>query len=142
MTKRKFDMYNRTFRGKNMAANRKKVEREVHVDSKFNRDREAMKMMDWADSDLYDAYKESRSERKPIEQLLHKYAAMRVPNGDKMYTDVELSYFMQLIRKKDCKDKAAEVAEENKAMIITEYFNRSLYTLQGLTKLLKIEFHY
>ena len=23
-----------------------------------------------------------------------------------------------------------------------EYFNRSLYTLQGLTKLLKIEFHY
>ena len=49
---------------------------------------------------------------------------------------------MQLIRKKDCKDKAAEVAEENKAMIITEYFNRSLYTLQGLTKLLKVEFHY
>ena len=112
------------------------------MDSKFNREREAMKMMDWADCDLYDAYKESRSERKPIEQLLHKYASMRVPNGDKMYTDVELQYFTQLIRKKDCKDKAAEVAEENKAMIITEYFNRSLYTLQGLTKLLKIEFHY
>ena len=25
---------------------------------------------------------------------------------------------------------------------MTEYFDRSLYTLQGLTKLLRIEFHY
>ena len=27
-------------------------------------------------------------------------------------------------------------------MIVLEYFNRSLYTLQALTKLLKIDFHY
>ena len=67
MTKRKFDMYNKTFRGKNMAPNRKKVEKEVHVDTKFNREREQMKMMDWFDSDLYDAFKESKTERKPIE---------------------------------------------------------------------------
>ena len=30
-------------------------------------DRELMKRMDWKDSDLYDAFKESRENRKPIE---------------------------------------------------------------------------
>ena len=59
-----------------------------------------------------------------------------------MYTDVELQYFMQLIRKRDCKENNDEVKEENNEKIVLEYFNRSLYTLQGLTKLLKIEFHY
>lgn len=67
---------------------------------------------------------------------------MRTVNGDKMYTDVELQYFMQLIRKRDCKENNDEVKEENNEKIVLEYFNRSLYTLQGLTKLLKIEFHY
>jgi len=126
---RKYDMYATSFRGKSMKKSRKKIERTVHVDTKFNREREAMKKMDWGDSDLYDAFRESRATRKPIEQILHKYAAMKTPNGDKMYTDVECQYFMQLIRKKDCKEKAPEVKEENKAQIIVDYFNRSLYTL-------------
>ena len=32
--------------------------------------------------------------------------------------------------------------EENRSKIVLQYFNRSLYTLQALTKLLKIDFHY
>ena len=32
--------------------------------------------------------------------------------------------------------------EENRSQIVLQYFNRSLYTLQALTKLLKIDFHY
>ena len=67
---------------------------------------------------------------------------MKTINGDLMYTDVELQYFMQLIRKRDCKENSDEVQEENRAKIVTEYFDRSLYTMQGLTKLLRIEFHY
>ena len=31
---------------------------------------------------------------------------------------------------------------ENRSKIVLDYFNRSLYTLQALTKLLKIDFHY
>lgn len=41
-----------------------------------------MKKMDWGDSDIYDAFRESKATRKPIEQVLHKYAAMRTPKGD------------------------------------------------------------
>mmetsp|Transcript_12054 Transcript_12054/g.15390 ORF Transcript_12054/g.15390 Transcript_12054/m.15390 type:complete len:149 (-) Transcript_12054:553-999(-) len=98
--------------------------------------------MDWCDSDLFDAYRESKLSKKPVQQILQRFAALRTLNGDKMYTDVELQYFMQLIRKKDCKENSDEVKEENNGKIVLEYFNRSLYTLQGLTKLLKIEFHY
>ena len=54
---------------------------------------------------------------------------MRTVNGDKMYTDVELQYFMQLIRRRDCKENNDEVKEENNGKITLEYFNRSLYTL-------------
>ena len=32
--------------------------------------------------------------------------------------------------------------EENRSNIVLQYFNKSLYTLQALTKLLKIDFHY
>ena len=59
-----------------------------------------------------------------------------------MYTNVELQYFMRLIQRKDCKLNSEEVKEENRSKIILEYFNRSLYTLQALCQLLKIEFHY
>ena len=59
-----------------------------------------------------------------------------------MYTDVELQYYMQLIQKKDCKINSDEVKEENRTKIILEYFNRSLYTLQALCQVLKIDFHY
>ena len=59
-----------------------------------------------------------------------------------MFTDVELQYFIQLIQKKDCKVGSEEVKEEHRHQIVLEYFNRSLYTLQALTKLLKIDFHY
>ena len=69
-------------------------EPEPVVEKPIDLDRELMKRMDWRDSDLYDAFKESRESRKPIEQVLKSYAAMRTINGDLMYTDVELQYFM------------------------------------------------
>ena len=50
-------------------------------------------------------------------------------NGDKMYSDVELQYYTQLIRKRDCKENSEEVQAENRQKIVLEYFNRSLYTL-------------
>jgi hypothetical protein len=59
-----------------------------------------------------------------------------------MYTDVELQYFIGLIQKKDCKVDSDEVQAENRSNIVLQYFNRSLYTLQSLTMLLKIDFHY
>ena len=35
-----------------------------------------------------------------------------------MYTDVELQYFIQLIKKKDCKVDSDEVKEENRGEIV------------------------
>ena len=46
-----------------------------------------------------------------------------------MYTDVELQYFIALIKKKDCKKDSDEVQAENSSNIVLQYFNRSLYTL-------------
>lgn len=118
-------MFNMTRFGKHVVDTREKV---IEV-SRFNRERDLMKLVDWGECDLYDAYAESRTSRKPFEQILFKYAAMRTPNGDLMYNDVELSYYSQLIQKKDCKDKAPEVQEENRINVISEYFKRSMYTL-------------
>jgi len=101
-----------------------------------------MKLVDWAETDLYDAYKECKENRRPFAQVLKEFAALRYINSDQMFTDVELQYFMQLIRKRDCKENSDEVQEENRAKIVDEYFDRSLYTLQGLTSIIKIEFHY
>ena len=93
-TARKVDMFNKTRKGKNLAEHRRKAELLAAWEAKHNREREIMKKMDWSDSDLYDAYRESKTFRKPIEQVLKKFAALRTVNGDKMYTDVELQYFM------------------------------------------------
>ena len=70
--------------------------------------------------------------RKPIEKVLQRFASLKNVHADKMYTDVELQYFMRLIQRKDCKLNSEEVKEENRSKIILEYFNRSLYTLQAL----------
>ena len=40
-----------------------------HV-NKWDREREALKNVDWEQSDLYDAYKESKLFKKPIETVL------------------------------------------------------------------------
>ena len=42
----------------------------------------------------------------------------------------------------DIADDPEETKEEFRQNIILKYFNRSLYTLQELTRLLKIDFHY
>ena len=78
----------------------------------------------------------------PIAKVLQRFAELKTVTADKMYTDVELQYYMQLIQRKHCKENSKEVQEENREKIVLEFFNRSLYTLQALTKLLKIDFHY
>ena len=49
-----------------------------------------MKKVDWEDSDLYEAYMESKNLRQPIEQVLQRFASLKSVNATKMYTDVEL----------------------------------------------------
>jgi len=93
-TARKVDMFNKTRKGKNLAGERKRAELMVGWETRHNRERDIMKTMDWSDSDLFDVYTESRKLRKPIEQVLKRYATLRTVNGDKIYTDVELQYFM------------------------------------------------
>ena len=57
---------------------------------------------------------ESRELRKPIESVLQRYASLKTAAADKMYTDVELQYFIQLIQKKDCMVDSDEVKQENR----------------------------
>ena len=61
--------------------------------------------------------------------MLQKFAALKTVTAQKMYTDVELQYFIGLIQKKDCKVDSDEVQAENRTNIVLQYFNRSLYTL-------------
>jgi len=88
-----------------------------------------LKNVDWEDSELFEAFKESKEMRKPIESVLQKFAALKTVTAQKMYTDVELQYFIGLIQKKDCKVDSDEVQAENRTNIVLQYFNRSLYTL-------------
>ena len=74
--------------------------------------------VDWEDSDLFEAWRESKELRQPIETVLQRFASLKTVTADKMYTDVELQYFMQLIQKKDCKQDSDEVQEENKEKIV------------------------
>ena len=59
-------------------------------ETKWKNERDALKNTDWEDSDLYDAFLESRKNKKPIEVVLQRYAALKTVTADKMYTDVEL----------------------------------------------------
>ena len=128
--------------GKNLTAMRKAASLKAEIEVKWDAQREALKNVDWEHSDLNDAYKESKIFRKPIEQVLQRFAQIKHESAHKLYTDVELKYFIQLIQRKDCKGTTHEAMEENRSQIVLQYFNRSLYTLQALTKLLKIDFHY
>lgn len=141
-TERKLLAFSKSAKGKHLTDMRKRAELVSEQETKWNKERDALKNTDWEDSDLFEAYQESKQLRKPIEKVLQRYAGLKTVVADKMYTDVELQYFMQLIQRKDCKTNSAEVQQENKDAIVLEYFNRSLYTLQALTKLLKIDFHY
>ena len=61
-----------------------------------------------------------------------------------IFTDLELDYYIGLITKHVASEVNAEESakEEFKNHVILTYFNRSLYTLRELTRLLKIDFHY
>lgn len=63
-------MFDTTRRGKNLADMRKRAHLKVHVEAKHDREREIMKTMDWSESDLYEAYKESKRMRRPLEKVL------------------------------------------------------------------------
>ena len=65
-SKRKIDMFNRTRKGKNMATVRKAADMIFEVENKLKREREIMKKMDWSDSDLFDAFRESKMTKKPV----------------------------------------------------------------------------
>lgn len=141
-SERKMKLFNKSAKGRNLTQMRKQVEFKAVRCNKWDAEREALKNVDWQDSDLYEAYKESKETRTPIEKVLQRFATLTCITGDKMFTDVELQYYIGLVQKKDCKMGSDEVKEENRHQIVLEYFNRSLYTLQALTKLLKIDFHY
>ena len=63
----------------------------------FESERDRMRRVDWQDSDLYEAYIESREMREPIAQALQRFASLKTVHAVKMYTDVELQYFIKLI---------------------------------------------
>ena len=109
----KYKMFTRTVRG-NLVAQRKKALQKQEQANEWAKKREALKLVDWEDSDLYDAFVESRELRKPIESVLQRYASLKTAAADKMYTDVELQYFIQLIQKKDCMVDSDEVKQENR----------------------------
>ena len=49
-----------------MAQIRKAADMIFEVENKLKREREIMKKMDWSDSDLFDAYRESKMTKKPV----------------------------------------------------------------------------
>lgn len=49
-----------------MATVRKAADMIFEVETKLKREREIMKKMDWSDSDLYDAFRESKMTKKPV----------------------------------------------------------------------------
>ena len=115
---RKLQLFSKTAKGRNLTQMRKRADVIFETESKWKRERDALKNTDWEDSDLYEAYKESREMKKPLESVLQRYAQLKTVTGDKMYTDVELQYFIQLIQKKDCKVDSEEVQEENRSQIV------------------------
>ena len=56
---------------------RKRAEMVFEKENKWNKEREALKNTDWEDSDLYEAYKESKESKKPIEVTLQKFAQLK-----------------------------------------------------------------
>ncbi len=67
-------MFSKTAKGQNLTAMRKRAEFIHEKEQKWTKEREVLKNMDWEDSDLFDAYKESKETRKPIEQALQRFA--------------------------------------------------------------------
>lgn len=102
-TERKLLAFSKSAKGKHLTDMRKRAELVSEQETKWNKERDALKNTDWEDSDLFEAYQESKQLRKPIEKVLQRYAGLKTVVADKMYTDVELQYFMQLIQRKDCK---------------------------------------
>lgn len=141
-SQRKLAAFDKTARGRNLGQMRKRAELAARAKAKWDKEREMMRNVDWEDSDLFEAFKESRATKQPIERVLQQFATLQTATAEKMYTDVELQYFINLIQKKDCKKDSEEVQAENRSEIVLKYFNRALYTLQALTKLLKVDFHY
>lgn len=60
-------MFSKSAKGKHLMNMRKRAELVCEQETKWNREREALKNTDWEDSDLYEAFKESKELRKPIE---------------------------------------------------------------------------
>lgn len=66
-SERKLAMFSKTAKGKDLTQMRIRAHLHHEHESKWNKEREALKNTDWEDSDLFEAFKESRAERKPIE---------------------------------------------------------------------------
>ena len=93
-SERKLLMFSKSAKGKNLSHMRKRAELVADKESKWNNEREALKNVDWEDSDLFEAYKESKELRQPIETALQRFASLKTVTADKMFTDVELQYFI------------------------------------------------
>ena len=86
---RRLNLFSKTVRG-NVIQKRKLSEQKTQRLSKWAQEREAMKKVDWEDSDLFEAFRESKELRRPIESVLQSYASLKTIAADKMYSDVEL----------------------------------------------------
>ena len=69
-SERKLKMFSKTAKGKNLNEMRKRAEFIHAKEQKWAKEREILKNMDWEDSDLFEAFKESKETRKPIEGVL------------------------------------------------------------------------
>lgn len=65
---RKYNLFSKTVRGN--VVHRRKQEEKAQRLSKWAQEREALKKVDWEDSDLFEAFQESKELRRPIESVL------------------------------------------------------------------------
>jgi hypothetical protein len=76
-SERKLKMFTMTARGKNLQDMGHRADLIGDKYSKWNKEREILKNVDWEDSELFEAFKESKENRKPIESVLQKFAALK-----------------------------------------------------------------
>jgi len=53
-------MFSKSAKGKHLTSMRQRAEMVSELETKWNREREALKNTDWEDSDIFNAYKESK----------------------------------------------------------------------------------
>ena len=60
-SERKLVMFNKSAKGKHLTNMRQRAEFVSEQETKWNRERDALKNTDWEDSDLFEAFKESKA---------------------------------------------------------------------------------